>query len=334
VVKENRAHNPSAQTLFDSGAFNPLFYAPSGTVAASPVQIALGKKLFGEPLLSANGKRSCITCHVPAKAFTDGLRLSAALPEGEKLRRNTPTLLNAALQPALFYDSHISFLEDQAHDVISNRQEMGGLFQSITKALKKYKSYNKEFRSAYPAGKLTPTTIKAALAAYVRSLVKMNSPFDAYMRGDEKALSDEALKGFNLFMGKAKCGTCHFMPLFSGTVPPLFDKMESEVLGTPVNSDTLYPVPDLDSGKYHLYGIPHQLYSFKTTTVRNAAVTAPYMHHGVFSTLEEVLLFYDRGGGKGLGFNLPNQTLPAGKLHLTGEEKKYIISFIKALSDE
>ncbi|HEX8460159.1 MAG TPA: cytochrome c peroxidase [Segetibacter sp.] len=332
-TNQRRAIAVTAQTLFDKEAFNPLFYAPSGTVTATAQQIALGKKLFSEPLLSANGQRSCNSCHVPEKAFTDGLALNEALIENKKLLRNTPTLLNAALQPVQFYDSHIAFLEDQAHDVISNRQEMGGLFESITKQLMKNKLYRREFVAAYRADKITTDNIKKALAAYVRSLIKMNSPFDRYMRGSDEAMNDEALKGFNLFMGKAKCGTCHFMPLFTGTVPPLYDKMESEVLGIPAGADTLHPVHDLDSGKYHLYNIPHQLYSFKTSTVRNAALTAPYMHNGVYQTLEEVIDFYNRGGGAGLGFQLPNQTLSPDKLNLNSLEKKQIIAFISALTN-
>jgi cytochrome c peroxidase len=332
-VKQSRALVSTAQTLFDKNAFDPLFYAPSGTVAATAGQVALGKKLFNEPLLSANAKRSCNSCHAPEKAFTDGLALNEALTGNKKLLRNTPTLLNAALQPALFYDSHISFLEDQAHDVIANRQEMGGRFESITEQLHKNNDYRKQFAAYYPGKKVTSTNIKSALAAYVRSLIKMNSRFDQYMQGNEKAMSNDELEGFNLFMGKAKCGTCHFMPLFNGAVPPLFDKMESEVLGIPANADTLNPKQDLDSGKYHLYNIPHQLYSFKTSTIRNAALTAPYMHNGVYKTLDEVVEFYNRGGGAGLGFNLPNQTLPTEKLNLTGREKKQLIAFMKALSD-
>jgi cytochrome c peroxidase len=333
-TSRSRAIFPAARTLFDKDAFDPLFYAPSGTVAATAGQIALGQKLFGEPLLSVNNKRSCRSCHVPEKAFTDGLTLNETITGNKKLLRNTPSLLNAALQPVLFYDSHMAFLEDQAHDVISNRQEMGGMFEIIQTQFQKDKVYRDAFAAVYPGKAVSADNIKAALAAYVRSLTSMNSRFDEYMRGDVKAMSEDEVQGFNLFMGKAKCGTCHFMPLFSGTVPPLFDKMESEVLGVPASADTLQPVQDTDPGKYLLYNIPHQRFSFKTTTVRNAARTAPYMHNGVFNTLEEVILFYNHGGGAGLGFDLPNQTLPPDKLHLDMKEQNQIIAFIGALSDD
>jgi len=104
-------------------------------------------------------------------------------------------------------------------------------------------------------------------------------------------------------------------------------------LGVPYNTDTLAPIMDTDSGKYLLYGIPHQLYSFKTVSLRNVALTPPYMHNGVFNTLEEVIDFYDRGGGAGLGFDLPNQTLPGTRLQLTTNEKKALIAFLHALND-
>ncbi len=153
------------------------------------------------------------------------------------------------------------------------------------------------------------------------------------MRGDNNAMSKNDIKGFNVFMGKGKCGTCHFMPLFNGTVPPLFDKMESEVLGVPATTDTINPKLDADSGKYVLYGIPHHLYSFKTTTVRNVELTAPYMHNGVYKTLEEVIDFYNKGGGAGLGFEIEHQTLPPDPLGLTEEDKANLILFLKSLTD-
>lgn len=331
---DERAVRVKTKTLFDADTFDPLFYAPSGTTKATARQVQLGKLLFNEPLLSANGGRSCASCHRPEKALTDGLAANNNLSGDGTLLRNTPTLLNAALQPVQFYDSRIAFLEDQVHDVISNGREMGGQFEKIVAELKKKPGYRQRFVSASGDGQISAADVRAALAAYVRSLVAMNSPFDRYMRGEKKAMTDEQIAGFNLFAGKAKCATCHFMPLFSGTVPPLFDKMESEVLGVPANKDTINAVMDRDSGKYHLYKIPHQLFSFKTPSLRNVALTAPYMHNGVFTTLDEVIDFYDRGGGAGLGFTLPNQTLPPDRLQLTSEEKAQIISFLQALTDK
>jgi len=111
-------------------------------------------------------------------------------------------------------------------------------------------------------------------------------------------------------MGKAKCGTCHFMPFFNSTVPPHFTHTESEVIGVPTRPDTANAVIDNDLGKYNLFPFDVFKYAFKTTTVRNAALTAPYMHNGVYSDLEQVMDFYNRGGGAGIGIALDNQTLP------------------------
>lgn len=331
---DERAVATSAETLFDDGAFDPMFFAPQGLVAATPQQIVLGKRLFGEPLLSSTGSRSCASCHQPGKAFTDGLAVNQNLSGSGSLLRNTPTLLNAALQPVQFYDSRIAFLEDQVHDVISSEREMGGLFDVVVKNLRSKKTYRQGFATAFADKKISAENIRGALAAYVRSLVSFNSAFDRYMRGDEKAMTKEQVAGFNLFAGKAACATCHFLPTFSGTVPPLYDKMESEVLGVPATRDTVDARPDSDSGKYHLYKIPHQLFSFKTPSLRNAALTAPYMHNGVYNTLEDVIDFYDRGGGAGLGFDLSNQTLPPDRLNLTAKEKAQLLSFLRTLNDE
>ncbi|PSK90287.1 cytochrome-c peroxidase [Taibaiella chishuiensis] len=322
-----------AKHLFEQNAFDVLYFAPDGTAPLTQQQVALGRKLFYDTRLSVNNNRSCGTCHQPGRAFTDGLKLNESLLGSKKLLRNTPTLLNAAFQPSQFYDSRITFLEDQAHDVISNEAEMGGKVQQIAAQLDRDKAYKKLFRAAYGNQAVSPDLVKKALAAYVRSLISMNSPFDRYMRGDASAMTPQQVKGFNLFMGKAKCGTCHFIPLFTGAVAPLYQKIESEVLGVPANTDTVHAVMDNDSGKYLLYEIPHQLYAFKTTTVRNTALTAPYMHNGVFATLEEVVDFYNRGGGAGLGFELPNQTLSPDRLDLSAQEQKDLIAFIHALTD-
>jgi len=163
----------------------------------------------------------------------------------------------------------------------------------------------------------------------VRSLTSLNSRFDAYMRGDQKALSVEEVEGFNLFMGKAKCGTCHYMPLFNGTVPPLFMTIETEVIGVPRTA--LGKTIDPDLGRYASIKVPELKHSFKIPTVRNTILTAPYMHNGVFATLSEVIDFYNQGGGVGMGMDLPNQTLSPDKLNLTEKEKNALMAFVKSL---
>ena len=134
-------------------------------------------------------------------------------------------------------------------------------------------------------------------------------------------------------MGKAACGTCHFAPLFNGLTPPLYDGTEYEVLGTPVDDNLEKPAYDPDKGRYNVFSIHFYDGAFKTPTVRNAAVPAPYMHNGGFRTLEKVITFYDKGGGTGLGLNVPDQTLLSTELHLSKQEQDDLVSFIKALTD-
>ena len=146
------------------------------------------------------------------------------------VKRNTPTLSNIAFQRSFFYDSRVNYLEDQAIAVITNENEMHGSLEKSVSDLKKSKKYAADFKKAFPNKEITAFEIKNALASYIRSLSNYDSRFDGYMRGEEKFNLDE-IAGFNLFAGKAKCATCHFIPLTNGTVPPNFDRSESEVLG-------------------------------------------------------------------------------------------------------
>ncbi|WP_022826022.1 cytochrome-c peroxidase [Hymenobacter norwichensis] len=334
-VRERRAVRPEAASFFVADAFNASFFAPADAAAPTPAVLALGEALFKEPVLSGKAGRSCISCHASNRAYTDGLRVNSSLLTDTGLERNTPTLLNAALQPDQFYDSRVHYLEDQVHAVVSNKAEMGGQLSAAPALLRKKGSYAKLFTQAFTNEKqpLTERNIRRAVAAYVRSLVGLNSRFDQYLRGDTAVLSGQEIIGFNLFMGKAQCGTCHYLPLFNGTVPPLYDKTESEILGVPATADTLHPTLDPDQGKFLLYGVAHQKHAFKTPTVRNTALTAPYMHNGVYQTLEQVLDFYNKGGGTGLGLAVPNQTLAEDNLNLSTAEQQAIIAFIKSLND-
>ncbi|WP_185731263.1 cytochrome-c peroxidase [Larkinella rosea] len=340
---EVRALRTDAKTLFDRNAFNPDFYTPNTSLRSNPIKVLLGKKLFSDPILSAGdnpagGKRSCASCHQPDRAFTDGLSKNATLNGRNFIRRNTPTLLNVSLQSAQFYDLRSETLENQSSDVIHNKDEMHGSLERAALLLQKNKRYLEAFKKAFPnfSNRIEPIHIQNALAAYERSLISLNSRFDRFMRNEgdstgKPVLTTEEIAGFNLFMGKAKCGTCHFLPLFNGTVPPVFTQTESEVIGVPIKPNRKQIDPDL--GRYSLFALAQLKYAFKTPTVRNIAKTAPYMHNGAFQTLEEVIDFYNEGGGKGLGIQLDQQTLPAEKLNLSPREKTALIAFMKALSD-
>ena len=333
-----RAWSAHAASIYDRDAFDPMFFAATDATPVTPALAALGRDLFFDNRLSPDGTRSCATCHVPEHAFTDGQPRAQLLP-GHSARgggRNTPTLINAALQPSLFADARVRTLEDQATDVLGSRSEMGGSLQRAADTFRADTSYVSRFSAAFNVARdtaLTPRSLRLALAAYVRSLVALDSRFDRAIRGDSAALDARERLGFNVFMGKAGCGTCHFAPLFTGAIPPMLLDDEPEVIGVPARGVSRRPTIDPDSGRFNVRRIDQHLHAFKTPTLRNVELTAPYMHNGAFETLEQVVDFYDGGGGHGLGIDLPHQTLPTDSLHLSDEEKSALVSFMTALTD-
>lgn len=324
-----------AVSMFEPNAFNVNKFVGNSTLFISDTKIALGKTLFNDPVLSNGGNRSCASCHHQSKAFTDGLAKPTGIKTQETLLRNTPTLSYAGLQRGFFYDLKAGTLEDQALDVVHHKQEMNGSLTQAAERINASKSYQSLFQKAYQdkAGQADPWKIQHAIASYIRSLSPFSARFDRYMQGDQKQLNTDEKQGFNLFMGKAKCGSCHFAPLFNGTPAPLFNKSEAEVLGVPATTDTIKPQLDSDLGRYALYNYPQYKHAFKTSTLRNITKTAPYMHNGVYKTLEEVMDFYNRGGGAGMGIEVDNQTLSADKLNLSKTEIKQIIAFLGTLED-
>lgn len=332
VIKNIYALNGDVQTLFDEHAFNANYFSPDANSHTTPDRAALGKRLFHDPVLSGNNKISCASCHHPEKAFTDGLAKSRALGGEGFLPRNTPTLINASLQKMQFYDMRSTFLEDQVKNVVENKDEIHGDMKKAVALLYKDSSYRSLFKKAFAFDTITERNVQVALSCYIRSLNSFNSRFDKYMRGDDTQLSAEEKSGFNVFMGKAKCGICHFMPVFNGTVPPAFTFTESEVIGVPVDKAGTRLDPDM--GRYAIYQIDNFKNAFKTPTIRNIDRTAPYMHNGVYRTLEEVVDFYNRGGGVGLGYQVNNQTLPFDSLQLSAMEKSSLIAFMRTLTDE
>ncbi len=325
----------TAGSVFDSAAFDPSAYAPEFAPPSSPALVALGRRLFFEPRLSGPQTRSCASCHDPSKAFTDGrARAEALRPESPATTRNTPTLINAAFERTLFADQRAGSLEEQVARVLSSAAEMQSSPELVAMRLQKDSAYRAEFTRAISIPHDTAVTaigVRIALAAYMRTLVALDSRFDRAVRGDASALSAPERRGFELFVGKARCASCHFMPLFSGVAPPEFVSEEPEVIGVPVAPGTQHLDPDPGRGGVdHITG--HNV-AFKVPTLRNIALTAPYMHNGAFKTLEEVVDFYDRGGGAGLGLRVPNQTLSADALHLRADERRDLIAFLRALTD-
>jgi len=324
----------SKKNIFEKEAFAVDFFSQNQRDTARRVEkIALGQVLFFDPILSENNKRSCASCHMPDKAFTDGRAKSLAFDFKGDLERNAPTLLNVALQRKFFHDGRSSLMESQIVDVVHNASELHSNLDEVAIKLRKSDDYKKLFKKAFlgtPDTIITSEAIRKSIAEYEKTLISLNSKFDRYMRG-EKTLNASEINGYNLFASKAKCATCHFTPLFNGTVPPLFMDSELEVIGVP--KDRTEKELDTDLGRYRLFGIDLQRGSFKTPTLRNVALTAPYMHNGVYNTLEEVVEFYNKGGGQGLGYDVPNQTLPFDSLGLSTQEKNDLIAFMMALTD-
>jgi cytochrome c peroxidase len=333
-----RAWSGRAASPYDRDAFDLAFFAATDAPPTSDALVSLGRELFFDPSLSGTGTRACATCHLPERAFTDGRSRADLIPGHDRTgrARNTPTLINAAVQPSLFADSRVRTLEDQATDVIGSAGEMGGSLAAAGIALAQRVEYRKRFEAAVGAqidSARAARAIRLSLAAYIRTLVRLDSRFDQAVRGEPRALTVDERRGFELFMGKAACGTCHFAPLFGGAMPPTFAENEPEVIGVPSEPVRHGAQIDPDSGRFNVRPIAQHLHAFKTPSLRNIALTAPYMHNGVYRTLEEVLDFYDVGGGHGIGAALAHQTLPTDSLHLTPSEKRAIIAFLGALTD-
>ncbi|MBO9204951.1 MULTISPECIES: cytochrome-c peroxidase [Niastella] len=328
--------NYKAADIFSPDALN-LQAFPGGKNYSNTALVQLGKQLFFEPGLSGNNKVSCVTCHDPAKHFTDGLPKSLTIDGHSHVARNAASLLYAGYQYGQFWDGRAKSVEEQVKTVLNNEQEMNGGEIVISALLARKTYYKIVLDSIFPASidsiNITEK-VAMALAAYVRTLNFRNGRFDQYLQGNATVLTTHEIDGFNLFMGKAQCGTCHFAPLFNGLTPPLYNLSELEVLGTTSTDNLLKPELDSDAGRIRIFPISYYDKAFKTPTVRNTSATGPYMHNGAFKTLEAVIEFYNKGGAVGMGLSLPNQTLSARPLNLSKEEVSDIISFLHTLEDK
>ncbi|WP_198519311.1 cytochrome-c peroxidase [Nonlabens sp. MB-3u-79] len=317
----------NASSLFSKEALSLDFFAGRKVTPLSEDKIQLGKRLFHDKSLSSSQTVSCATCHKSNLAFTDGLTKSNGL------NRNSPSLTYSAYQQGFFYDKRSGSLEGQIVSVINNSQEFHSDLKSFASLIDQDSSYIKEFEIAY-ATPIHQNSIRDAIADYVRSLNYWNSKWDQNIRNEINTLTASEINGFNLFNGKAKCATCHFAPVFNGTVPPDFMETEMEHLGVPEAAVTNNARIDTDLGRFEIYKTENRKHFFKTPSIRNIALTSPYMHNGVYKTLEEVIEFYNLGGGYGIGItNQEYQTLPTDPLNLTDQEKTDLINFMKTLTD-
>jgi cytochrome c peroxidase len=331
---DNKVFGGHLADLMQGKKLNPDAFSPFAETKSTPEKTALGKLLFNDVKLSRSNKMSCATCHNAEYAFTDGKKTSLSNIHNNSIKRNSPTLLYSSFQKAFFYDMSSQDLENQIESVMKNPEEFNLSPKEINNKIASNKTLVQLFAKAYPNKKeITPYEIRSAIASYVRSLMPFNSKIDHYFAGKTK-LTESEVNGFNLFAGKAKCATCHFIPVYNGTVPPWYNNSESEVIGVPKNVAWENATVDPDEGRYKFNQLEPLRYSFKTPTVRNIEKTAPYMHNGVFNSLEEIIKFYVLGGGNGIGMKLEHQTLPFDNLNLNETEKQDIINFLKTLTDE
>lgn len=325
----------AARSLFSKDLLDPQAFAPDPNERLEARRAELGRILFFDPILSGDNRRACASCHAPERGFADGLPGSPTFDGKGRLERNAPGLVDAVFQRRQFWDLRSRDFETQMVHVVTSPHEFNTSFDAIVSKLDRSPAYRALFATAYPSdssGRIDGGKLKNALAGYLRTLVSFDSPFDRWMRraGD---LPEPARRGFDVFTGKAACATCHFVPVFNGTVPPLWLDTEGEVLGTTTAFDTIHPALDADLGRYRATPAREWRHSFKTPTLRNVALTAPYMHNGGFKTLEEVVEFYDHGGGAGLGLDVPFQTLPSERLRLSELEKRDLVAFLESLTD-
>ena len=297
-------------------------------------EVALGRLLFFDPILSANKERACASCHIPTRGFSDG-RVRAMAVDRSDLPRNAPGLTNVSDQLAFFWDGRAVSLEDQIDGPVHADREMGGLKgRQIEERLDSIEEYRALFRDVYGDRSPRYADAKHAIAAFERTLRADASTADRWRRGEiaHEAMPADARRGFDLFAGKAQCSRCHFLPLTTSVVPGAFASQEFTVLGIPADSSG--HALDGDPGRYAVTKDPADRGAFKAPSLRNIARSAPYMHNGVFRSLDQVVRFYNQGGGQGLGLDVPNQAPEVRPLHLTTADERALVRFLETLSDD
>lgn len=272
-------------------------------------RIELGKKLFFDPRLSGSNWISCGTCHNPALGWSDGLK--TAIGNGQKvLGRHTPTIVNTAYNKHQFWDGRAKSLEEQALGPIQAAGEMNQDLDELVKELKAIPGYKTLFEKAYPGKGISKDTIGKAIASFERTIVSKDSPFDQYIKGNKKALSKSAIRGFELFEGKARCASCHSGYNFS----------DNKFYNIGIKQSN-------DPGRFAIEKNNKMMGAMKTPTLRDIEISAPYMHNGQYATLEEVVDHYDRGGDSRKGKSPLME-----KLNLSKQEKKDLVAFLKSLT--
>ena len=271
-------------------------------------EIALGKALFFDPLLSKDKTISCATCHNPKLGFGDGMAIGIGVA-GNNLERNSPSLFNVGWNSSFFWDGRSKTLEQQALEPIRSKDEMGMKIEELSKRLRENDFYKKAFKKTYNDDRVTGKNIAKAIAQFERTIVSNNSAFDKYLTGDDKAMTALEMGGMQLFVGKANCVKCH-----SG---PNFTDQKFHNIG----------VKTSDMGRFEFDDDENMEHAFKTPTLRNVTLTAPYMHNGAVRDLEQVIELYRAGG------DAPTNDPDMGELDLSQQDVRALIAFMGALTD-
>jgi cytochrome c peroxidase len=329
----------------------PLGLPPLPVAPADSATVALGKKLFFDRRLSFNGTMACGMCHIEQQAFTSNQLATSVGMEGKSLRRNAPSLYNVAYEDKLFRDGRENALETQVWSPITSPDEMAA--PSVGWELARIKTlpdYAGLFEQVYPGRGVTMETMGASIAAYERTLLLADSRFDRWRYGGEAdALTPEERLGYDLFNGKAGCSTCHTIgpqsALFTdgqfhdtglgysntmGAGHEEFDVRLSKDTTVRRNDDDVRSITGPmrnDLGRFEVTLDPKDRWAFKTPSLRNVELTAPYMHDGSFRTLEEVVDYYNAGG-----YASPNKSELIRPLNLTETEKAALVAFLKSLT--
>ena len=308
----------------------------------SPEKIALGKQLFWDSRLSGDNSMPCVSCHLPALGWGDNNAISRGYP-GTQHWRNSQTVLNSAYYNKLFWDGSVTSLESQAVSAAEGGVAGNGDPSVMEMRLRFIPEYVKSFKKVFGSEWPRMNDAYRAISAYQRTIVSdaTKVPFDRYAKGDKKALDASQKRGMALFNGKAGCIQCHNGPLASDEKYydlglPDFPGFQDNPLYQVTHrwqhyqkgvSEDRYRGADRDFGLFYVTKNPKDAGKFRTPSLREVKYTAPYMHNGVFTTLQEVVDFYDRGGDAGT-----NKTPLIKPLNLSAEEKTDLVAFIEALS--
>lgn len=333
-------------------AVTPLGLPALATAPARQAQVDLGRKLFMDRRLSPNNTMSCAMCHVPEQGFAANDIGTAIGVSGRSLRRNAPTLLNVAYVGQLFHDGRESSLEHQAWGPLLNPIEMGNLsVLAVAARIRAMPDYAGRFEAAFDGRGADEATVGAALASYQRTLVSGNSRFDRWRYGLERqALGDAEQAGFAVFAGKGRCIACHTVgaktALFAdgrfhntgigwarGNAPRQTHavRLAEGVFVQVADADlrTVSDPPQADEGRAEVTRTPADRWAYRTPSLRNVALTGPYMHDGSLATLEEVIEFYQRGG-----IDNPLKDRLLRPLQLSDDDKRNLAAFLRSLNGD